>query len=775
MIAAAATASAEILSPSQALERALGSEETPGSIRKAISLRKSAKVTPALTIGDANAPELYIMTPTSESMMIVSAESEVPALLGYSDDGGFDPVNIPPAMQAMLDTYAYEIQAVRAGEAVYATGARATDREIVMPLCRTTWNQDAPYNYYCPQLNGKTSMTGCVATAMAQVLKVLEWPAKCNGGTETYTWSNGGKALSLNFDNVELAWKNMSDNYTSSSATYSSKATATLMQAVGYAAQMNYSPEASGAYGITLAGGLIKHFDYDCTLSYEQHDWYTQDQWEGMIHKELMAGCPVYCDGANPDNSAGHAFVIDGYQGDGYFHLNWGWGGLSDGFYRMTALDPVSQGIGGSAAGYNFSQGVIVGMKKGATTKRALRPIILWNYDQFSCASSSTTKGSTVKFTGGFYNMSPLPVSNITPGVRFVNNETGEETDMSSTATITNELPVRSGFTEYSVPISTSLTDGKYTVYPIAINNHDKKAYIMRATVGGYGYLDAKVSGTKVTISVPDHSSIKATELKLTSKLYPGTAFTATAKISNNTTLPYNGFVTPVLLNRTTGKEVQIFDRIAIELNGGQSQYINITSALNATVTPGNYNFILMADTGNKAGLAVGVSVESRPAAGVMHYDDLKVTNTAKNNLTFEVTASCQSGYYSQPYFVVIYPRTGTGNYLDYFMSTPVLIGAGEQKTVEVSGNFAKGRAGTTYTAIAYYMNGSSNNVLMVDAEMVKFTLTDGEYGSSDIDEINDNTDAPVEWYDLQGRKIAEPKSGIAIRRQGGTSEIIRL
>lgn len=774
MIAAAATASAEILTPAQALERALGSEDTPGNVRKVLSIRKGAKVTPTLTVGDADAPELYIITPTSESMMIVSAESEVPALLGYSDNGEFDPGNIPPAMQAMLDTYAQEIQAVRAGEAVYATGGRA-DRATVMPLCRTTWNQDAPYNYYCPQLNGKNSMTGCVATAMAQVLKVLEWPEKCNGGKESYYWDNGSKTLSLNFDEVELVWKNMSDNYTSSSATYSSKATATLMQAVGYSCQMNYSPTASGAYGINLAGGLIKHFDYDCTLSYEQHSWYTQDQWEGMIHDALSAGIPVYCDGANPDGSAGHAFVIDGYQGDGYFHLNWGWGGLSDGFYRLTALDPVSQGIGGSAAGYNFSQGIIIGMKKGATTKRALRPLIFWNNGQFTCTASSVTLGKAAKFTGGFYNMSPLAVSNLTPGIRFVNNDNGEVTDMSATASVTSELAVRYGFTEFTVNIASTLAEGKYTVYPIVINNHDKKAYIMRAAVGGYGYLNASVSSTKVSFSEPDHSSIKATDIKATSKLYTGTAFTVSAKISNNTALPFNGSITPVLLNRSTNKEEQVFDRIAIELAAGQSKQVSITCALNASVAAGNYNFVLVGDNGNKVGMAVGVTVEARPASGVMRYDELKVTNTSKNNLTFEVTASCESGYYAQPYFVVIYPRTGTGNYLDYFMSTPVLIAAGEQKTVQVSGNFTKGRAGTTYTAFAYYMQNGSSNVPMTNSVPVKFTLTDGEYGSSDIDEISDNSDAPAEWFDLQGRKIAEPKSGIAIRRQGGESKVIRL
>lgn len=775
MIAAAASASAEILTPAQALERALGSEETAGNIRKVLSLRKGAKVTPALTVGDADAPELYIMTPTSETMVIVSAESEVPALLGYSDNGAFDPADMPPAMQVMLDAYAREIQAVRAGEAVYASGARAT-REAVMPLCRTAWNQSAPYNYYCPKINGNATMTGCVATAMAQVLKTLEWPAKCNGGTESYDWRIGGKKLSLDFNNVEFAWENMSDIYTSTSITYSAKAVATLMQALGYAAHMDYSTVESGAFGIELAAGLVNHFDYDCTLSYELHEWYTQDQWEGMIHNELMAGIPVYCDGINPDETAGHAFVIDGYQGDGFFHLNWGWGGLSDGYYRLTALDPVSQGIGGSSSGYNFGQGIIVGLKKGATTERALRPLIFGCYGQFECEVSSSTKGKSVKFTsGGFFNMSPLPSGNLTPGVRFVNNATGAEVDMKSTASVNQEIPSTYGFTDYNVTISSTLPDGKYTVYPIVVNNKDNKAYVMRANVGGYGQLNATVAGTKVSFSEPDHASIKATDIKVTSKLYPNTAFTASAKISNNTAVAFNGAVTPVILDRSTGKAVQVFDRIAIELSAGQSKWIEPTNVLDSKIAPGSYIFVLTDDAGYKLGLEIGVTVESRPAAGVMRYDGLKVIDTAKNNLTFEVTASCQSGYYAQPYFVVIYPASATGNYLDYFMSTPVIVAEGEQKTIELSGNFAKGKVGTTYTAIAYYMQNSSSNIPMVNAAAVKFTLTDGDYGISGIEAVSDNSDTPTEWFDLQGRKIAEPKSGIAIRRQGGKSKVIRL
>lgn len=771
MIAAATTASAEVLTPSQALERALGG--TPATLRQAPSLRKGAKLTPALTVGSNEEPEVYVMTPTSESLLIVSAESETPALLGYSDKTGFDPTNIPPAMAAMLETFSQEIKAVRAGLANAASGGRA-DFEPVLPLCKTTWNQDAPYNLYCPKLDGQRSMTGCVATAMAQVLKVLEWPEKCNGGTETYYWSNGAQNLSLNFDEVTFNWSSMRDTYTSTGTTVASKATATLMQAIGYAAHMNYSPTASGTHGITLATGLIKHFDFDCTLSYEQHDWYSQTEWEELIYRELAAGIPVYCDGVTGDYSAGHAFVIDGYAGDGYYHLNWGWGGMSDGYYRLTALDPSAQGIGGSTAGYNFAQGIIVGLKRGATTPISECPLTFQCYDTFGVESTSVSKGKSATFTGGFYNMTPVEVSKVTPGVKFVNETTGEELLYRSTTSLNETVPTTAGITKYAVTMAASIPEGTYTVYPTMYDRTTKKTYNIRGRVGGYGYLIAKVTDSSVNFSEPARSEIKVSNLKLTSKAYLNTPFTISATASNTTALPYNGYVIPAIFNPTTGSLVKAYDPVAVEVEAGRSKELNITCGLDSKVKVGTYDFALIAESGRQAGPAVRFTVSERPGVGIMRCDNLKVINTARNNLTFEMTTTCTDGYYSNAVFVVIFRKSG-GNYLDYFMSDPILVGAGETKTVNINSTFSTGNVNTTYSAIAYYINAESGmNIPMENSSPVSFTLTEGEYGESNaIEEVTAGENA--EWFDLQGRRIAEPANGIVVRKLGDKVEKIRL
>ena len=758
----AATAGAEVLTPSQALNRALG--ENPSAMRKIAS--KERALTPALTIGRGAEPELYVMTPSAESLLIVSAESETPALLGYSDSASFDPQDIPDGLAALLERYAYEIQAVRSGIAGVATGGRA-EMAPIQPLCRTTWNQDRPYNNSCPKLNGEYTMTGCVATAMAQVLKALEWPKQCNGGSETYRWTNGNQNLTLNFDEVTLNWAAMKDNYTSSGVTVASKAVATLMQAVGYAGHMNYSPTASGTYGVQLAAGLINHFDYDCTLSYELHEWYTQAEWEEMIYNELAAGIPVYYDGATPDNSAGHAFVVDGYAGDGYFHLNWGWGGMSDGYYRLTALDPSSQGIGGSTSGYNFSQGVIVGLKKGATTPLSEKPMIFTVWNPFGVEKTTVSQGSAAKFTGGFFNLGPLTVNKVTPGVKFVDEATGEETLLRSTTSYNNNIQTNEGFNEFTVTMAKTLADGTYTVYPTIYDRTSKVTFDMRSRVGGYGYLIATVANSTVTFSEPARAAVKASNVKLTSKAYTNTPFSITATITNSTSLPYNGGVIPAIFNPTTGAVVKVFENFALEVAPNSSQQISLMCGLDSSVAAGSYDFCIMDENGKMAGNAIRINVTARPEAGIMKVLDLKVTETAQNNLTFEAKVTCTEGYFSGPMYIVIFPRSGQGSNLDLFMSEPLLMSAGDIKTVTISSTFATGKPGVTYSAAAYYINPDNYNVPMEGATLLQFQLSDGQYGESDAIEEVSSDDEPTEWFDLQGRRLSAPGRGVTIGRQG--------
>lgn len=770
---------AEILTPEQAVQKL--SSQSGVQARKARGLMRNKSVEPMITVEAQGQPAVYVMQPDETSLLLLSAESEAPVLLGYSDNIT-DKEDLPDGFRAMLQSYADEIEQIRHGQVRHIEAESTVEMTPIAPLCRTNWDQGNPFNYYCPKLNNTRSVTGCVATAMAQVLRVMEWPAKCNGGSETYSWVNGKQNLTLDFDAIELNWGVMKDFYAKTTINTASKAVATLMQAVGYAAEMNYSPTASGARGDRLIVGLVKHFDYDCTLSYEHHDWYTEAGWQQLIYNELAKGIPVYVDGATGDLTAGHAFVVDGYDGDGYFHLNWGWAGMSDGYYRLTALDPTMQGIGGSNGGYNFMQGAIVGMIRGQKTPYDQRPLQIMLDGDFTTQTTPIKLAADVRFSTGLYNVGTVTIPSIRFGVKFVNNETGEEKTYTNTQATKNLQP-QTGITSYSVHLPTSLPSGNYTVYPIVYDPTNKVYYDVKCKIGGYGQLSATVEDKTVTFSDPEYALIRATDFKLESPLYLKTQFALSMTVTNPTSQPYGGGVTPYFYSTDDQPQTYCIPQM-LELMPGESKTLTLLFNAPNDLKVGEYKLRLFDDSYYSMCEPITVNVQSRPGAGVLRCNSLTVVDTTQDNLTFDVNVTCTDGYYDEPVFVVIWKEDGSGSYLTYLVSEPQLLGRGETATVRVNGGFPGGTPGTTYSAGAFYMNRDQNaNVPMDNAELTPFTLTQPIYGEgiapgpdveSGLDEIS--TNSAIEWFDLQGRRVAQPKAGtIMIKRQGNNISKVRI
>lgn len=479
ILLAALSASAETLSPAAALARA--AEELPvtaSAARRIAAAAATVAAEPLMTIAkDSRNPELYVFA-AGDGLVVASAESEAPALLGYSDFYAPE-ADMPPAMQWLLNAYAAEIQALRRGDVIEtaATSSRA-DFEPIEPLCSTKWNQGTPYNDLCPKIGSKLTYTGCVATAMAQVLKVMEYPEKCSGGMYNYYWENGQQALSKNFDNVTLDWKNMANTYTASSGSTKRRAVANLMAAVGYASDMNYGTDASGAHGLYACAGLIRNFDYDYTLQYLRRDWFSWADWEAIIYGEIAKGIPVYYDGVNTKEKVGHAFVVDGYNADGFFHLNWGWGGSLDGYFLLTALDPNGQqGIGGSSGGYSDQAGALIGLEKGRTMTDATAPLTFASSGDLTINKSSTIvfgSAFTVSFspTGGIYNYSPFTVPSVEYALKLTSGDDVYYTALSPSGSTKPYYGV-SGF---STSVARGIPPGSYTV-TLAVHNPTTDAY----------------------------------------------------------------------------------------------------------------------------------------------------------------------------------------------------------------------------------------------------------------------------------------------------------
>lgn len=312
-------------------------------------------------------PSLYVFdSQETPGFMVVSADDAVVPLLGYSDFNSFDPDNISPAMENWLNQYSRQIEYVRAnnlgGNTEFNTRISLPGWSAIAPLVKTTWNQGAPYNNKCPLQNGVRTYTGCVATAMSQVMNYFKYPEKGQGEI-TYDSPYTGK-LTLNFGSLTFDWNNMLNSYNgTSNPAVNQDAVATLMMAAGYSVQMSYSTNQSGAISGYIPGALVKYFNYDKGVTYVARSQKNYTEWATLIYNNLKNVGPIIYDG-DTATSGGHSFVCDGYNGNGYFHFNWGWGGAGDGYFLLDSLDPSSIGIGGAIGGFDFRQDIIVNIQK---------------------------------------------------------------------------------------------------------------------------------------------------------------------------------------------------------------------------------------------------------------------------------------------------------------------------------------------------------------------------------------------------------------------------
>ena len=226
------------------------------------------------------------------------------------------------------------------------------------------WDQSAPYNDLCPEYNGTRSVTGCVATAMAQVMRYHKYPAK-GKGSNSYTSQTLALAASFDFASTTFDWDNMLPQYVSGSYTDDqAKAVATLMYACGVSVDMDYTPDDSGAMPYAAAEALINNFEYSSNIRFLQRDYYQYAEWMDLIKTEISNSRPIMYDGQSTEG--GHEFVFDGYDENDMVHVNWGWSGVNDGYFAISALAPSSLGIGGGTnlgGGFSSDQGMIIGIQ----------------------------------------------------------------------------------------------------------------------------------------------------------------------------------------------------------------------------------------------------------------------------------------------------------------------------------------------------------------------------------------------------------------------------
>lgn len=454
------------LTPQEALQRLNGAS--------ARGMAGSSAALPRYTlayVGERDGDNLlYVMNIDSDAgFCILSADDCAPALLGYSANGSFSYSQAPEPLKWWLSQYQSDIhKAIRLGVSI--SRASAIEHAPVAPLITSLWGQTAPYNSDCPAFGTRKAPTGCVATAMAQIMNYHQWPVT-GTNTKTYTDSGSGQTITANFSEHTYGWNYMQDEYTEESAGQAADAVALLMKDCGVSVEMKYGAASSGASGILVPFAMISYFSYSKAMKNNPRVFFTDEQWERLILDELDAGRPVFYTGHTVKDE-GHAFICDGYDKDGYYHFNWGWSGTGDGYYLLTgqdALRPKEQGTGGSSLSLGFTEGqcIVSDMRKTQTGDPGKTSILLGLSDGYKVE----VEGTSLKVDVPFMNYGTRATPNTAAsklGVGFSLVADGRVVQTVSAGAIGQSVGIGYGFSKLAFSYDPPATlSGKYEVHPV--------------------------------------------------------------------------------------------------------------------------------------------------------------------------------------------------------------------------------------------------------------------------------------------------------------------
>ncbi len=510
----------------------------------------------------------------NRGFILASADDRFRPVLAYADAGSFPSEQIPLNLQAWLDFYESEILYLSHN---YPAGPPANDapkpysstgKQVEALLGQIQWDQLYPYNLQCPysQMYSEQTVTGCLATAMAQLMYYHQWPA--NGlGSNSYNLNidSGTVSLSADFNQAYYAWNAMLDVYTSEATEAQKQAVALLMYHCGVAVNMEYNVASQGgswAYLSDAGAALTKYFRYDTDLQMYTRDFFDYESWSGLIRSELDAGRPVLYRGGGVDGS-GHAFVCDGYDSDDFYHINWGWGGYGNGYFSLSTLDPNYQGAGYSALGYCYEQMMLAGIQKPDDTYTGNYQLNMYTNGLTADVSSlQNINTKTFRLSFGFCNdgLSTF-VGKVAIGVYKddVLQKTLGNLDITSLITYW-------GYQSYTFE-GLSLSGLAEGDYQLVLVYQAQQSSLWQKVAGSSklnNYLNLSITGTTATLSLPD----------LSPRLSLQTAITTESNIYQNRIGRFN------LSLQNTGREFYSYVSLYIYDPGNQDNYQYLDKAL---------------------------------------------------------------------------------------------------------------------------------------------------------------------------------------------------
>ena len=507
-----------------------------------------------------NAP--YYAFNLEQGYVIVSGDDEMTELVGYAENGFFDAENVPPQMQLWLDGYAEYVAAVQSGKAKARKILLSDSPSVVVePLVTTKWNQDAPFNNFAPEYtddnnNTQRCATGCAATAMAQIMKFHNWPEQ-GVGHYSYEHQSFG-TISSNFSEHVYDWTNMIDRYNNGEySNVQADAVALLMKDCGVSLNMNYGP-VSGASIYSYTPAFKNYFRYSSRTV--NRSGCETAEFTKIITDELQEGRPIIYCGTGEDG--GHAFVVDGYDTNYFLHVNWGWGGYSDGYFDMNYMDPTGLGIGGGSGAFKWNQGIVLArpLKDGVEPYEFIQQLCFVLYDDVK---------------GGIFCEQEMPANKgdvVTILLRNTANLSGESffgslnvgvfDDSGALVTMGNEERIENNNGEllefqsgslYSVDLPMTLNtagiaDGNYIVRAMSKANGD-----VWRKFASTDCLNMTVADGKVYLSAPTPNISMVGIGSYDTATYKGFSFNADVTVHNSSSIPVDGSIIFTVTDSETG------------------------------------------------------------------------------------------------------------------------------------------------------------------------------------------------------------------------------
>lgn len=800
-------ASAAILSPGDALKRV-----SAVNGRFNVAARNSAPIPVATISSDDGNPALYVFDSPSGGSLFVAASDAVTPLLGYTVSGSFSLPDTAEGLSWWLEEYAAQIRLAECGGASRLSApSYPLDWEFIPPMVKSKWNQMAPFNKDLPSPN---YATGCVATAMAQIMYFWRYPV-VGHGENSYSFLNPFfqyEKVSMDFSALPFDWDNMLDVYTEGNFSQTqASAVAYLMKACAVSANTTFGGSSSTQVELA-ATAFPTFFGYDSSIQSLKRNDFTATEWATILYDQLKNVGPVLYTGNSLYNFA-HAFVADGYDGAGYFHINWGWSGLSDGYFLLDALNPPVQSTGGSQyGGYNFSQGMIVNIRpsQGSPSYRPEAALSLLGNLSGSVSGSTLTLALSQANPGNIINNSLVEVADPVFGVSCRNLDSDEVVVIpvdevllgGQSAKVDTIPPGGYVFLDFAAKVNSlaSLPDGRFEVALVwKSGDGDWQRFIMSGVGNDYVFLTRSGDLFSVeNLPLPRFSILKAelltplflrnpveirftlsndTDYELTQSIIPQLYYNGKLNFEANTqlvsvpahtvqdvTLVYSFGAMPGATSPTPTRPR--------EYTLGAFDY---SVLLDAYYSMGEYGDSYYGDLGtvsmSSPGNNTSFQLQSLSIANASEVsEDLVYGVDSFSDIEVSVSLEAVNGFMASPVYIyvrefdpvsgslsdVVYQRTSSSLAFAY---------AGEVATFSSSLDLSGFDTSSIYEATVCYMNQND----MVTLGSVHFGASSGVGSVSD-----DFVPVSVEFFDLAGRRVASPSRGIFIVRSTDASGSIR-